>query len=231
MRIVLAALGLLLLAAVAGYFGIPFLLESATSGIRAEVDRLKQRMERVETFVLSEEEARKAAVLPPEADAQKIIAAVNALAARTASLESALTARIAAVEASQKKQSDARDAALKQQAEAIENLKKETAAALQRTAFDARLAAVRGHIAKARTDLLSKNISTARNEMELIDAALQRMMTDASADRKKSIEELQATLRKARAEADANLPAALSRIDLLWHETGKLLLSAPRSER
>ncbi|MEW5745163.1 MAG: hypothetical protein AB1805_06990 [Nitrospirota bacterium] len=219
MRIAAAVLAVMSAIAAAVWYGIPVVIERETADLR-------QRLERIEAFIRNEEEARKAAVLPPDADAQKILKAVNALAARTSSLERSVTAQAAAAEETLQKQREARETALKQQAEALESLKKETAGALQRISFEAKLAAVRGHIAKARTDLLSKNVTTARNEMELIDAALERMKTAASGERKKSIEELQATLRKAREEADANLSAALSRIDLLWHETSRMLMSS-----
>ena len=52
------------------------------------------------------------------------------------------------------------------------------------------------------------------------------MNSPASDENKKAIEELQSTLKKARAEIDTDLPAALNRIDLLWHEMGKLLKKA-----
>jgi len=44
-----------------------------------------------------------------------------------------------------------------------------------------------------------------------------------SDENKKVIEELQGILKKARAELDTDLPATINRIDLLWHEMGKLL--------
>lgn len=47
--------------------------------------------------------------------------------------------------------------------------------------------------------------------------------TTASDENKKAIEELRSTLQKARAEIDSDLPAALSRIDLLWHEMDKMM--------
>ena len=42
-------------------------------------------------------------------------------------------------------------------------------------------------------------------------------------EQKKAIEELQGTLKKAKDEMDINLPAAINRVDLLWHEMGKLI--------
>ncbi|MEW6118339.1 MAG: hypothetical protein AB1553_15805 [Nitrospirota bacterium] len=216
MKTLLVACILLVVAVAAGYFGIPFLLESATSGIRADVERLKQQVRHIEAFVRAEEEARKTAVLQPDADTQKIVKAVNTLASRTAALEGSLARGLAATEETQRKQSEAYGAAFKKQAED-----------LQKISFDARLAALRGHMAKMRADLLAKNIATAKSEMELIDGTLERMKAMVAGDRKKGIEELQATLRKTRTEADTNQSAALSRVDLLWHETSKMLMSTP----
>ena len=49
------------------------------------------------------------------------------------------------------------------------------------------------------------------------------MKTTASDENKKVIEDLQGILKRAKTEIDNDLPAAINRIDLLWHDMGKLL--------
>jgi hypothetical protein len=44
----------------------------------------------------------------------------------------------------------------------------------------------------------------------------------ATADQKRAIAEIQAALQKAKTEADTNLPAASSRVDLLWYDVVKV---------
>jgi molecular chaperone GrpE (heat shock protein) len=89
--------------------------------------------------------------------------------------------------------------------------------------FDAKMANIRGYIAKARTDLQSKNIATAKTELELIDQVFETLKASATDENKKIIEGLQSTLKKAKTEIDTDLPSAINRIDLLWHEMSKLL--------
>jgi hypothetical protein len=92
--------------------------------------------------------------------------------------------------------------------------------------FDARMANIRGHILKARVEIVAKNVGTAKNELDLVNEVFERTKASASDESKKAIEELQATLKKARAEIDTDLPAALNKIDLLWHEMGKMMRKA-----
>ncbi len=56
-----------------------------------------------------------------------------------------------------------------------------------------------------------------------IDGLFIKAAEVASDENKKTIKELQDILKKARAEIDTDLPAAINRIDLLWYEMGKLL--------
>jgi len=207
----------------AGYYGLPIVLEKETSGLKAEIGDLQQRLQKAEEFMRNEEEARKVAALPPGADAEKIIRAVNSLASRVASLENALGKGMASTDESIRKQQSATEEALKRQTEAIERLNRETQARLQKIMLDAAMANVRGHIAKARADLLSKNIATAKTELELISSIFETLKNSSSGENKKNIEELEAILKKARAEVDTDLPAAINRVDLLWYEMSKLL--------
>jgi F0F1-type ATP synthase membrane subunit b/b' len=75
---------------------------------------------------------------------------------------------------------------------------------------------------KARGDLQYKNIGTAKTELNLIAEAFEKAKTSTTDENKKAIEELQGILKKALSEIDADLPAAINRIDLLWYEMGKL---------
>lgn len=204
----------------AGYFGLmSIIMEKEAGKLRSEIQDLRQRLQKVE-------EESKAAPLQPDADYQKIIKTVNAVYHKLDALENAFKKEVSATSEAIKSQGKASEDALKKQSETIDKLNRETQVKLQKIMFDARMANIRGHVAKARTDLLSRNIATAKTELELIDGVFEALKASVSEENRKTIEELQATLRKTQAEIDTNLPAAINRIDILWHEMSKLLRNA-----
>lgn len=223
MKTVLVVLFLVACLAGAGYYGLPIMIEKETSRLASELGEVQQRLQKAEAFIRTEEEARKIMQLAPDADAQKIITAVNALSSKVSSVENSLGKGIASTDEAVKEQKAAIEKALKNQADTIDKLDKETQVKLQKIMLDAAMADVRGHIAKARTDLLSKNIATAKTELELIASIFATLKISVSSENKKSIEDLEATLKKARSEVDADLPAAINRVDLLWYDMSKLL--------
>ena len=197
----------------AGFYG---LMETKTSRLRTEIQDLRQRLQKME-------DESKAAPLLPDADTQKIIKVVNALSSKLTYLENSFSKGMASTDEAMERQKAATEETFKKQSEAIDKLNKETQAKLRKILFDAKMANIRGHIAKARTDLLSKNIATAKTELELIGEVFETLKTSVSDENRKAIGDLQTTLKKARTEIDTDLPAAISRVDLLWHEMSKLL--------
>lgn len=223
MKTILVVILLVAFLAGAGYYGLPIMVQKETSGLKSEIADVKQKLQKAEEYIRNEEEAKKVTQLQPDADAQKIIKSVNALSLKTASIETSLAKVIAATNESIKGQMAETAEALKKQSEALEKLNKETEVKLQKIMLAAAMANIRGHIAKARTDLLSKNIATAKTELELIGSIFETLKNSVSSENKKIIEELDAILKKARSEIDADLPSAINRVDRLWHEMSKLL--------
>lgn len=115
------------------------------------------------------------------------------------------------------------DENLKKQTETIQKFNKEMQSNTQKIMFNSTMAGIRGHILKARTDLFYKNIGTAKNELDLLSGALESSKVLAADENKKAIEGLQSLLKKVRADVDTDISAAITGIDLLWHEMGKLL--------
>ena len=216
MKTVLIILVLILVLAGAGYLGLPMLIRQETSGLVADIHDVKQRLQKIE-------EESKAAPLPPDADVQKVIKTVNAMYSEMASLEDSLKKSTSAIDETIRKQSTVTQGAFKKQAETIDKIDKETRAKIQEIMFDATMANIRGHILKARVELVAKNIGTAKAELDLINELFSRASAVASDENKKSIRELQTSLQKAKAEMDIDLPAALNKIDLVWHEMSRLL--------
>jgi hypothetical protein len=216
MKTVLVVIILVAVIAGIGYFGLPFLINKETAGLRADIQDLKQRLQKME-------EESKAAPLKPDANVHEVIRDVNAIFHKMNSLESSFQKGISATNETIKIQRTATEEALRKQAETIDRMNKESDARTQKIMFDARMANIRGHILKARVEIVAKNVGNAKNELDLVSEAFESTKASASDENQKAIEELQITLKKARAEIDTDLPAALNRIDLLWHEMGKLL--------
>jgi len=216
MKTVLVVIILVAVVAGIGYFGMPFLINKETAGMRTDVQDLNQRLQKME-------EESKAAPLKTDANVQEVIKTVNAIFHKMNSLESSFQKGMSATNDTIKNQKMATEDSLRKQAETIDKMNKESDDRTQKIMFDARMANIRGHVLKARVEIVAKNVGTAKNELDIINDAFESIKASASDENKKAIEELQATLKKARAEIDSDLPAALNRIDLLWHEMGKLL--------
>lgn len=216
MKTVLIVIILLGVIAGAGFFGMPVLIDKKTTDLKSDVHNLKQRIQKIE-------EESKVVPLPLDADAQKIIKTVNAISLQVNSLENSFKKETAATNELIKKQRTANEDAFKKQAEVIEKTNKETQERIQKIMFDASMASIRGHILKARVEIVAKNVGNAKAELDLIDELFSKVAATASDENKKVIGELHAVLKRARAEIDTDLPAALNRIDLLWHEMSKLM--------
>ncbi|MEW6003458.1 MAG: hypothetical protein AB1638_12550 [Nitrospirota bacterium] len=214
----IALVVIILIAAFAGvlYFGLPFLIEKETADLRSDLQDLKQRVQKIE-------EESQAAPLKPDADTQKIIKTVNALYQKVNSLEDSFKRGLSSLDERIKKQKTATEEGLKKQTEAIDKISRETKTITQIIMSDLAMANIREHILKVKVDLTSRNFGSAKNELNLVDEAFEKAKTAASDENKRVIEELQLTLKKAKSEIDTDLPSAISRIDLLWHETDKLL--------
>jgi predicted nucleic acid-binding Zn-ribbon protein len=219
MKTVFIILLLAVVCIVAGYFGLPLLIEKETSGLKTEVQDIKQRLQKIEEFT-------KISPLQPDADLQKVIQTINALHAKVVSLEDSFKKSTSAIDETIKKHNTSNEEVFRKQAETIDKMTKETQSKIKEIMFDATMASIRGHILKARVEISAKNVGTARSELDLINDLLNSAKSSASGKNKEIIEELQGSLKKARAEIDTDLPAALNKIDLLWYEMSRLLRKA-----
>ncbi len=216
MKTFIISLVLILVLTGIGYLGLPIIIQKETAGLMADIQDIKQRIQHIE-------EESKTAPLPPDADVQKVIKTVNAIYAKTLSLEDSFKKSISAIDENIKNQNTKNGEELKKQGEAIANIDRETKAKLQEIMFDATMANIRGHILKARVELVAKNVGSAKADLDLINEMFSKAATVASEENKKSIMELQTILQKARMEIDTDLPSSLNKIDLIWHEMSKFL--------
>lgn len=216
MKTVLILVVVIAAIAAGGYFGLPVMIDSRTAALRTEVGELKQRLQKME-------DDAKTAPLPADAEAAVIIKAVNALAAKTAAVENVLAKDRAAIDTAAREQKTAVEDALKKQADALDRLSRETEVKLQKSMFSSFMAAVRGHVLKVKVELAAKNIGTAKNELEFISETFEKAKASAGVDQRRIIVELQGTLKKIQDDVDTDLPAAVNRLDVLWHDMSRLL--------
>jgi glutaredoxin-related protein len=219
MKSILIVIILIAFGTAIGYFGIPILIDKENAVLKSDIADLKQRLQKIE-------DESKAAPLQPDASVHNVIRTVNALYSKMDSLEKSARETVSKTEKSIEDQKSALDNTTKKLTDEIGTIDKDTKALIQKITFDAAMANIRGHILKARADLQYKNIGTAKTELEHISEAFEKVKTTASDENKKVIDELQEILKKAKTELDNDLPAAVNRIDLLWHEMGKLLRNA-----
>lgn len=219
MKTVIVVIILIAVVLSVGYFGLPVLIEKKTAGLRADVQALKQKLEKMD-------EESKIAPLQPTADTQKIIKVVNSLSSKETALEDSFKKGMSATDETIKKQKTATEEAFKKQTEAIDKITKDTEAKIQRNMFYAVMATIRGNVLKVKLELVAKNIGTARNDLELISVTFEKAKTLATEENRKVIDELQGILTKAKGDIETDLPSAINRIDLLWNEMSKMLRKA-----
>jgi hypothetical protein len=219
MKTVLVAIVLVAVVLSAGYFGLPVLIEKNTAGLSADVQALKQKLEKID-------EESKIAPLQPTADTLKITKVVNSLASKVTALEDSFKKGMSATDEMIKKQKTATEEASKKQIEAIDKIAKDTEAKIHKSMFYTLMATIRGNVLKVKLELVAKNIGTARNDLELISGTFDKAKTLATEENSKAIDELQGILKKAKGDIDTDLPSAINRIDLLWNEMSKVLRNA-----
>jgi multidrug resistance efflux pump len=115
------------------------------------------------------------------------------------------------------------ETALKKQSEVLEKAAAQARAELSNSLYKALLEGIRENILKAKVDLVAKNICNAKTELDSVADLLEKAKNMASAERRKTIEELQGSLKKAKAELDTDMSTAINRIELIWHEISGLM--------
>lgn len=149
---------------------------------------------------------------------------VNSIYHKVNGLEESLNRNVTLTEETFKKQRNSLDEAIKKQSEAIENTKRELKSSMQDIIFKAEMANIRIHILKVRNDLQNRNVGIAKAELDLISEAFGKVKSSTTdGNNKITIEEMQSVVKKIKSEIDIDLPAAINKIDLLWHETSNLI--------
>lgn len=216
MKGVIVAVIAVIVLAVAGILGFPVLMDKHIAGLRQDVQDLQHRLQKIE-------DESKVAPLALDADAQKIIKTVNALALQVDTIENSRKKDISIQNETIQKQKAATDEAFKKQTEIIDKNHADMQSQLQLTRFNAAVEDIRQHILKARMEVVAKNIGNAKTEVDFIDDLFTTLYSSAKDEQKSMIEEVRASLKKAKTEIDTDLPSFINRMNAVWHETGRLL--------
>jgi hypothetical protein len=142
MKTVLVVIILIAVFAVGGYFGLPILIQKESLGLKSDVNDIKQRLLKTEDFIKKEEEAKKAAQLPGDADIQRIIKTVNTILMKVTSLEDSHKKELSVVAETFKKQGANTEEALRKQSGNLDKSIKEIQSSLQKLAFNVAMATV-----------------------------------------------------------------------------------------
>jgi hypothetical protein len=225
MKVLLSFVIILALAAASAYFGLPPLIEKATGKYVAEVQELKQKVEKLEAYAKAQEEADKRAQLPQDAQPGKIIKAVNALSSKLTDLEGSVKASATTMEQTIDAQKKSADESLKKQGVVIEALGKRFDANVKQLQFGAALGITRSHLLKVLLDVGAKNLGTAKTELGEVGETIERAKSLASDAQKRTLDNMQESLKKTMVELDNDLPSAINRLNLMWHDTNRLPVS------
>jgi len=202
--------------AVAGILGLPVLMDKHIAGLKQDVQDLKQRLHKIE-------DESKVASLEPTADSGKIIKTVNALALQVDTIDNSRKKDISTQNETIQNQKAATDETIRKQAETIDKNNSAMQSQLQLIKFNAAVEDIRGHILKARMEVVAKNIGNAKAEIDFVDELFTKVTPLAQDAQKQKIEEMRSSLKKAKAEIDTDLPSFINRINAIWYETGRLL--------
>lgn len=215
--------GILIVGAGAGaYFLLPALIQEKTAALNSQLKKTEERLQKLEAYIASEEKANSEGQLKIGADPKMMIKALNRQNARIDALESKISKGMKSIDEGLVKQRNRIDEGLKEQAESSRVVSAEAKAFIRTTTFNSLLNNIKGQILKARLALSDKNISAVRNELDLVDNQFDKARGLASDQQKADIEKLHEMLGNVKTDLDINLASAANRLDLLWHELGKL---------
>jgi Tfp pilus assembly protein PilE len=207
----------------AGYLGFPYLIQKEKRVLEERVTALEQRLGKMETFVKNEEETARAAPLSSAASAQQVTKAVNNLSGRISEVERSLASFSTTFEKRLATETTTLRGGLKAQEDLIAKINKDSEARVRQDLFGADVASIRGSLLKAKLDLSSQNLGSAKGELRAVEEALQAVKAPENDQIRKILEDVRESVKRAIRDLDSDVPGAASRIDLAWRQLGKIM--------
>jgi hypothetical protein len=224
MKTVLAVVIAVLLIGAAGYFFGPTLIMKETAPLKSEIIQLQTRLQSVEAFIKTEEEARQKTSLKPDTRLPDVVKTVNRLAIEQKRIEDSLQLGFKDVDGRLAEVKTTNEGEQKKLSQNIDNLAKKADLQARETEFQSIVENAKARVLKIKLELLARNIGVVKGELDLLSQTFDDGMkiVGDNGNRKTALEKLQGMVKEIRAEIDANLVAATDRTDLLWHELSKL---------
>jgi hypothetical protein len=222
MKTILAVCIMMAVLAGAGYYGLPLLIERETTTLQTGMLELQKRIGAIELNIKEEKDAREKAQLPPDADVTSIINGLNDASQKISSLDAAYQESSGKTEEAFKQMKTATDESFREQSEAIAVLRSDIQSQVQKLMLDKAITDIRAHILKVKVELASKNVGSAKAEMDRIVETLKNAGEYAGQEKDSALNEMMEAMKKIKTEVDQDLPVAVNRIDLLWHELSTL---------
>jgi len=227
MKTVLTIIITVLVVGILGYILGPMLIQREITPLKNELIQLQGRLKASEDFIKAEEEAKHQTGLKADTRLPDVVKTVNRLAVGQKSIEDLIQVRFADFDAKLAEMKAATESGMKKLAQQTEETTKNTNQRFQDSALHARIEDARVRLVKVKSELLAKNVGTAKGELDLLFQTLDeaKKLAGDNSGKKASFERLQGMVKEIKAEMDTNLIAATDRIDLLWHELAKLSLT------
>ncbi len=222
MKIILAVCIMTAALAGAGYYGLPLLIERETMTLQTEMLEVQERVGTVERYMQDEKEAREKAQFPPDADVTSIIKGLNDVSVKIGAMDTAFQESVGKTEESFNQMKTATDEAFRENSDAIAALRADIEAEVQKLMLDKAITDIRTHILKVKVELAAQNVGSAKTEMDRIIETLKHAGEFTGEEKEGVLKELMDSIKKIRTEVDQDLPVAVNRIDLLWHELNTL---------
>jgi hypothetical protein len=160
--------------------------------------------------------------LPPDADVTSIIKGLNDVSVKISAVDTAFQESAGKTEESFNQMKTATDEAFRENSDAIAALRADVQSEVQKLMLDKAITDIRAHILKVKVELAAQNVGSAKTEMDRIIETLKHAGEFTGKEKESALNELMDAAKKIKAEVDQDLPVAVNRIDLLWHELGKL---------
>ena len=209
-----------------GYILGPMLIQREIAPLKSELIELQGRLKASEDFIKAEEEAKHQTGLKADTRLPDVVKTVNRLAVGQKSIEDLMQVRFADFDARLAEMKAATEGGMNKLAQQAEEATKKTNQRFQDNILHTRIEDARVRLVKVKSELLAKNVGTAKGELDLLSQTLDeaKKMAGDNSGKQASFETLQGMVKEIKAEMDTNLVAATDRIDLLWHELAKFSL-------
>lgn len=223
MKTLIVAVIVVALAAGAGYYALPILVDRETQSLKTDIHEVRQRLQEIDKFVAAEMEARRESDLGPDADMQRVIRSVNALTERMDAVEKRLESGLAEADEASKKHMSATLQSIREMKSHLVKTADDVKLNADKINFNEGIREIKDHLLMAHDELRSRNTGNAKAEIEQVSRLLQDEKRATAREIKKIMPDIQTSIKGIMTDMETDVPAATNRVLLLWRELGRLV--------